>query len=58
MPNLKRLFVVPIIIFSSLINASTLPDFTNIVDENIDAVVIVNAVRTANTNSNSNEMRH
>jgi len=49
----RRFLVFSIIIFSSLLNASTLPDFTNIVDENIDAVVIVNAVRSTNTNSNS-----
>tara|TARA_Y100000748_G_C15473688_1_gene479840 strand:+ start:126 stop:1511 length:1386 start_codon:yes stop_codon:yes gene_type:complete len=51
---LKRFLVFYIIIFSSLLNASTLPDFTNIVDENIDAVVIVNAVKSSNINSNSN----
>jgi len=49
----RRFLVFSIIIFSSLLNASTLPDFTNIVDENIDAVVIVNAVRSTNINSNS-----
>ncbi len=31
----RRFLVFSIIIFSSLLNASTLPDFTNIVDENI-----------------------
>ena len=51
---LKHLQILSIFIFCSLANASTLPDFTNIVDKNIDAVVIVNAVRSTNTNSNTN----
>ena len=51
---LKHLKILSVFIFCSLANASTLPDFTNIVDKNIDAVVIVNAVRSTNTNSNTN----
>ncbi len=51
---LKHLQILSIFIFCSLANASSLPDFTNIVDKNIDAVVIVNAVRSTNTNSNTN----
>ena len=54
MLHLKRCLVFSIFIFTSIVNGSTLPDFTNIVDKNIDAVVIVNAVRTSNTSSNPN----
>ena len=53
MLHLKRYLIFSILIFTSIVNANTLPDFTNIVDKNIDAVVIVNAVRTLNTSSNS-----
>ena len=34
------------------VSADTLPDFTGIVDNNIDAVVIVNAVKSSTTNPN------
>ena len=34
------------------VSANTLPDFTGIVDNNIDAVVIVNAVKSGTTNPN------
>ena len=54
MSYLKHYLVLSILLLASLVNANTLPDFTNIVDKNIDAVVIVNAVRASTTSPNTN----
>ena len=54
MPYLKHYLVSSILLLASLVNANTLPDFTNIVDKNIDAVVIVNAIRASTTSPNTN----
>ncbi len=52
----KRYIFVSIflIFFTETLLANNLPDFTKIVDSNIDAVVIVNATRAMNNNPNIN----
>ena len=59
--NLKYSFITAFLLVLShmplLVYAASYPDFTEIVEQNMPAVVIVNATRSTNPNNNSNQFQ-